>query len=256
MLFDTHAHLNDEKFDLDRNEIIKKIKDANVSYLVNPGVDVSSSLASIKLAKENDFIYAAVGVHPHEVKDMTDDTILVLKNLAKNEKVVAIGEIGLDYFYDFSPRDVQKHWFIKQIELAKSLNLPIIIHDRDSHADVLSIIQNHKPKELGCVLHCYASSVEMAKQYVKMGCMLSFGGPITFKNSKKSVEVVKEISLDNLMIETDSPYLTPVPFRGKRNDSSYVQHVAAKMAQIKGVSYEEVVRKTTENALKFFKIQK
>ncbi|WXR60529.1 TatD family hydrolase [Peptostreptococcaceae bacterium AGR-M142] len=254
MLFDTHAHLNDEKFDIDRDDIIAKIKKDNISFVVNPGADMKSSISSIELANKYDFIFAAVGVHPHDVKDMTNDDITKLKELATNKKVVAIGEIGLDYYYDNSKREDQRKWFIEQIKLANELKLPIIIHDRDAHEDCFNIIKEYKSNEIGCVLHSFSGSVELAKEYVKLGCMLSISGPVTFKNNKKTPKVVKEIPLKHLMIETDSPYLTPHPYRGKRNDPTYVCLIAQKIADEKEISYEEVCKTTLENAKTFFNI--
>ncbi|PAB58070.1 TatD family hydrolase [Anaeromicrobium sediminis] len=255
MLFDSHAHLNDSRFDKDRDQIIKRAKEEGVKYILNPGADFASSVASINLAEKYDMIYAAVGVHPHDAKDMDETTITLLKGLSKKKKVVAIGEIGLDYHYDFSPRDVQKKWFIEQIRLAKEVNLPIIIHDREANQDVMDILKAENAFETGVLLHCYSGSVELAKQYVKLGAYISIAGPVTFKNARKTVEVVEQIPLEYLMIETDSPYLTPMPYRGKRNESSYVQYVADKIAQIKGISYEQVAEQTCENAKKFFGIK-
>lgn len=255
MLFDTHAHLDDEKFNEDREEVIKKIQESGVTYVVNPGADLQSSIDSVKIANDHDFIYAAVGFHPHDCKEMTDETIEALRKLAlENEKVVAIGEIGLDYYWDNSPRDIQRKWFIEQIKLANELKLPIIVHDRDAHQDTFDIIKEYKSDEIGCILHSFSGSIELAKEYVKMGCMLSISGPVTFKNNKKTPVVVKEIGLDHLLIETDSPYLTPHPHRGKRNDPSYVQFVADKIAQEKGIAYEKVCEATMENAKRFFNI--
>ncbi|MGL5753564.1 MAG: TatD family hydrolase, partial [Paraclostridium sp.] len=224
MLFDSHAHLNDEKFDEDRDELINSLKENGVELVLNPGADIETSKASIELAKKYDFIYAAVGVHPHDVGNMTEEDIETLRKLAtENEKVMAIGEIGLDYYYDNAPREVQREWFKRQVELANELKLPIIIHDRDAHGDTFEIIKNVKNPEIGCVLHCYSGNVELAKEYVKMGCYISIPGTVTFKNNKKTVEVVREIPLEYLLIETDSPYMAPVPHRGKRNDPSMVQ---------------------------------
>lgn len=256
MLFDSHAHLNDESFDEDRDELIGSLKDKGVDLVVNPGADIDTSITAIELAKKYDFIYSAVGVHPHEVSKLDDTAIEILRKLAtENEKVVAIGEIGLDYYYDYSPREEQKEWFKKQIELANELKLPIIIHDRDAHGDTFEIIKNTKSPEIGCVLHCYSGNVELAREYVKMGCYISIPGTVTFKNNKKTREVVREISLERLFIETDSPYMSPEPHRGKRNNPSQVSFVADKIAQEKGISYEEVCRVTKENAKKFFNIK-
>lgn len=256
MLFDSHAHLNDERFDDDREELIKSLKENKVEFVVNPGADIETSISAIKLSNQYDFIYAAVGVHPHDVGNLDDDAIDTLRKLAvENDKVVAIGEIGLDYYYENSPKDVQKEWFKKQIELANELKLPIIIHDRDAHGDTFEIIKNTKSKDIGCVLHCYSGNVELAREYVKMGCYISIPGTVTFKNNKKTREVAKEIPLEYLLIETDSPYMAPEPHRGKRNDPSLVQFVADKIAQEKGISYETVCKATKENAKKLFNIK-
>lgn len=256
MLFDSHAHLNDERFDEDRDELINSLKEKSVDLVVNPGADIETSKSAVELSKKYDFIYAAVGVHPHDVSDLDDTAINTLRKLAiENKKVVAIGEIGLDYYYDYSPRDSQKEWFKKQILLANELELPIIIHDRDAHADTFDIIKEYKSDEIGCVLHCFSGSVELAREYIKLGCYISIPGTVTFKNSRKVREVAREIPLDRLFIETDSPYMAPEPHRGKRNDPSLVAFVADKIAQEKGISYEEVCDKTMENAKKFFEIK-
>ena len=256
MLFDSHAHLNDERFDEDREELINSLKAKGVDLVLNPGACIETSKSSVDLANKYDFIYAAVGVHPHDVGEMTEEDIETLRKLAlENEKVKAIGEIGLDYYYDNSPREIQKKWFKRQIELANELKLPIIIHDRDAHGDTFEIIKNTKSPEIGCVLHCYSGNVELAKEYVKMGCYISIPGTVTFKNNKKTREVAKEITLEYLLIETDSPYMAPEPHRGKRNDPSLVQFVADKIAQEKGISYEQVCKATKENAKRFFNIK-
>ena len=255
MLFDSHAHLNDERFDEDREELIELLRQRGVDLVVNPGADMETSKTALDLANKYDFIYAAVGVHPHDVEDMTEEDIDQLKKWAKeNDKVVAIGEIGLDYYYDNSPRDLQKKWFIRQIELANGLGLPFIVHDRDAHGDTFEIIKEYKAPETGCVLHCYSGELELAKEYIKLGCHISIAGTVTFKNNRKTVDVAKNIPLEWMFIETDSPYLAPVPNRGKRNDPSMVRHVAEKIALERGISYEEVCQATKENAKKFFKL--
>ena len=256
MLFDSHAHLNDERFDEDREELISSLQEKGVDLVVNPGACIKTSIESVELANKYDFIYAAVGVHPHDVGELDETAIDTLRQLAtENKKVVAIGEIGLDYYYDNYPREVQKEWFIKQIELANELKLPIIIHDRDAHGDTFEIIKKYKSPEIGCVLHCYSGNVELAREYVKMGCYISLSGTVTFKNNKKTKEVAREIPLDRLFIETDSPYMAPTPHRGKRNDPSLVQFVADTIAVEKGVSYETVCEATKENAKRFFGIK-
>lgn len=254
MLFDTHAHLDDDRFDEDRKKVIEQCKLEGVELIMNAASDVPTSLKAIALAEEYDFIYAAVGVHPHEAKSMNQNTLKVLGELASNPKVKAIGEIGLDYHYDFSPRDMQKQCFMEQIDLAKQLKLPIIVHDRESHGDIMDIFKKMNVCGMGGVLHSFSGSAEMAKECLKLGFYLSISGSVTFKNNVKTVEAVREIPLDMLLIETDSPYLTPVPHRGERNYPGYVRHVAEKIADIKGISLEEVVNKTLENGKRFFNI--
>lgn len=255
MLFDSHAHLDDGRFDKDRDRLIASFKEDGVAYMLNPGADLNTSIRAVNLAEKYPMIYAAVGVHPHEVKDMDEDTLEIIKALSKKEKVVAIGEIGLDFYYDHSPRDQQRKWFRRQIELAKEVNLPMIIHDRDAHEETFNILKEYRAGDLGCVMHCYAGSVEMAREYIKMGVYISLAGPVTFNNARRAYEVAREIPLDWLLIETDSPYLTPVPYRGKRNQPSYVRFVAEKIAEAKGLSFEEVAQQTTENAKKLFGIK-
>lgn len=254
MLFDTHAHYDDEKFDMDRYEVIEAAHKSGVSYILNASSNIASSAAGISLAEEFEFVYAAVGVHPHNVGETNDNTIATLADFARNPKVVAIGEIGLDYYYDYSPRELQKDLFAKQINLAKNLNLPIIVHDRDAHEDVMKIIKAENAKTVGGVLHCYSGSVEMAQELLKNNFYISVGGPLTFKNASKVIEVVKSVRFDRLLIETDCPYLAPEPKRGRRNDSSYIRLVAQKIAEIKGVSFEEAASITTENAKRLFNI--
>lgn len=254
MLFDTHAHYDDEKFSQDKYEVIKAAYEGGVKLILNASTNIASCIESISFTQEFDFVYAAVGVHPHNAADTNDNTLVALADFAKNPKVVAIGEIGLDYYYDFCPKEIQKHWFAKQINLAKSLKLPIIVHNRDAHEDSLEILEDENAKEVGGVFHCYSGSVEMARILLKNNFYISVGGPVTFKNANKIVEVVKYIPKDRLLIETDSPYLTPEPFRGKRNDSGFVKLVAEKIAEIKGVTFEEIAHTTTENAKRLFKI--
>ena len=253
-LFDTHAHLDDERFDEDREQIIEQIKKDGISLIVNPGADMKSSRAAIKLAEKYDFIYAAVGIHPHDVKDITEADLIELEQMAKHEKVVAIGEIGLDYYYDNSPRELQREYFIKQIELANKLSLPIIIHSRDASMETYEILKEHK-KDIGCVLHCFSQSLEMAELYLKIGCHLSFAGPLTFKKSSKLKEVARNIPLDKIFIETDSPYLTPEPYRGRRNDPSKVRYVAEELSKLRAISVDKIAETTMNNAIEFFDIK-
>jgi len=254
MLIDSHAHLDDQRFDKDRDKVINQLKDNGVDIVINPGADVASSVKSVALAQKYDNIYAAVGVHPHDAKDMDETTIELLRSLSNKDKVVAIGEIGLDYHYDNSPRDVQKKWFIEQIKLAKELSLPIIIHEREAQQDMYNILKEYADEKLRGVLHCYSGSLEMAKEYLKMGFYLSFAGPVTFKNAKTPKEVAKNIPLERLLVETDSPYLTPEPHRGKRNEPLYVRYVAAMIAELRGVTFEEIAQNTSQNVKKLFNI--
>lgn len=254
MLFDTHAHYDDERFELDRSDVIERAHRSGVSYIINAASDIKSCEEGIAFARKYEYMYAAVGVHPHEVGKLDENTLDRIGQLAKEEKVVAIGEIGLDYYYDTAPREIQKHWFAQQINLARELQLPIIVHDRDAHQDSMNILKDNKANEVGGVFHCYSGSVEMAKELIDYNFYISVGGALTFKNAKKLVEVVRWVPMERLLIETDCPYLTPEPHRGKRNDSSYVRFVAEKMAQIKELSFEEVAEITLENAKKLFRI--
>lgn len=252
MYFDTHAHLDDERFSEDRAEVIEKIRAAGVSLLVNIGADMESSKESVKLSEQYDFIYAAVGVHPYDAERMTEADLFSLSKLAKGKKVVAIGEIGLDYHYEEANRKAQKEWFFNQIKLAEDLGLPYIVHDRDSHADCMEIIR--KSGYFRGVMHCYSGSVEMAKELLDMGFYISLAGPVTFKNGKRAKEVASYVPADRLLIETDSPYLTPEPYRGRRNDSSMVSFVARQIAELKGMTEEELANITLENGKRFFGI--
>jgi TatD DNase family protein len=255
MLFDSHTHLDDSRFDEDREQVIKRALERGVEFMMNPGADLASSQRAVKLAKKYEMIYAAVGIHPHDAKDVDQMTLELIEQLAKEDKVKAIGEIGLDYHYDNSPREIQKQVFIEQIRMAQTLGLPIIIHDRDANQDVLDILKMEEAFENGVLMHCFSGSAELARQYVKLGAYLSIAGPLTYKNARKSHEVVMEVPLDRLMIETDAPYLTPMPFRGKRNEPAYVHFVCEEMAKLKGLTYEEVATQTKANAKKFFKIK-
>ncbi len=255
MLFDSHAHYNDERFSGDVFDVLGSMKENNVGYIMNACSSMEEIPYILKLSQEFPFLYASVGVHPHEVYNMTDADLEKLAELSKHEKVKAIGEIGLDYYYDNSPRDVQREWFARQIELAKEVNLPIIIHDRDAHKDTMDILKAHNAKVCGGVFHCYSGSAEMAKEVVDMGLYIAFGGSVTFKNAKKVQEAAAVVPLEKILIETDCPYLTPEPHRGKRNSSLFIHYVAQKLSQIKGVSVEEIEKITCENAKKCFSIE-
>lgn len=255
MLFDTHAHLNAEQFAEDQAEVIRRAKENGVSRIVNIGFNRETIPTSMALAEQYDFIYTAVGWHPQDAKDMREEDYDWLRDLSRHEKVVAIGEIGLDYYWDTSPKDVQKVVFRRQIQLAKELKLPIIIHNRDAHQDVVDILREEKAAEVGGIMHCFSGSLEMAKECVEMNFYISLGGPVTFKNAKKPKEVAKEIPIERLLIETDCPYLTPEPYRGKRNESGYVRYVAEAIAELRGLSVEELAEHTTSNAKRLFRIQ-
>ena len=250
-IFDSHAHYDDKKFDGVRDELLEKMPENNVEGIINCGTDISSSLFSIDLAQKYPFIYAAVGYHPESVDDSTVFERAELIKMAKTEKVKAIGEIGLDYYWDTTYKEQQIEFFEQQLALANTLNLPAIIHDRDAHADTLSILKKHKPKG---VLHCFSGSVEMAKEILNLGMYIGIGGVVTFKNSKKIVEVIRELPLHRLLLETDAPYLAPEPHRGKLNNSVYIKFVAEKIAEIKNLSVEEVLSVTANNVKTLFKI--
>ena len=254
MLFDTHAHFDDPQFDSDRDEVIKSLADDGVTRVMNIGANMETSKKAIEIANKYDFIYATVGVHPCDTYDMTDEDIERLRIMAKNNpKVRAIGEIGLDYHFDDTKPDIQKEWFIKQLHLAKELNMPVVIHDRDSKGDAIEILKREGISN--GVMHCFSGSAETARELVKMGFMISFTGVLTFKNARRAVEACRSIPIERLMIETDCPYMAPEPHRGERNYSGYVKYVARKMTEIKGLSYEETARITMENGLRFYGIE-
>jgi len=255
MLFDTHAHYNDAIFNSDRTESIENAKQKGVEHIITVSSDIASSIENITLAQNNDIFYAAVGVHPHNVIDLNNNIMSALAEFASYPEVVAIGEIGLDYFYENSPREAQKIWFAKQISLARSAKLPLIVHSRDAHEDTLNMLRSEKAYEVGGVLHCFSGSVEMAREVINLGFFISFAGPVTFKNAKKLLEVARYIPDDRLLIETDSPYLAPEPYRGKRNESANVRFIAEKLAKIRGKSLEYIAEITTSNAKRLFGIK-
>lgn len=255
MLFDTHVHLNADQYEEDLQEVIDRARKDKVENMVVVGFDRKTINRAMELVEKYDFLYAAVGWHPVDAIDMTDEDLAWIEDLASHEKVVAIGEMGLDYHWDKSPKEVQKEVFRRQIHLAKKVKLPIIIHNRDATADVVEILREEEAKEVGGIMHCFTGSLEVAKECMEMNFFISFGGPVTFKNAKKPKEVVKEISMEKLLIETDCPYLTPHPYRGKRNEPAYVRLVAEQVAELKNMTIEEVAEKTTANAKKLFGIK-
>ncbi len=255
MLIDSHVHLDDKRFDRDRKYLIENLKENNVELVINIGADLQTSKNSVNLAKEYENIYATVGVHPHSAKEVTDEVLEEIKQLAEEEKVVAIGEIGLDYHYDYSPRDIQRKQFKAQLKLAKELDLPVVIHSREVTQETFDIIKAEvEDGGLTGVLHAFSGSVEIAREYIKLGFLISIGGPLTFKNARVVKEVAKEIPLEHMIIETDSPYLTPVPYRGKRNEPIFVKYVAKEIAKIKDIDIEEVIKTTNENTKRLFRI--
>ncbi|NGM85455.1 TatD family hydrolase [Paenibacillus sp. 7124] len=253
-LFDTHTHLDAPQFDGDREETIARAVEAGVSKMVNVGFNRETIPSTMKLAESYEFIYAAVGWHPQDAIDMKDGDLDWIASLCSHDKVVAIGEIGLDYYWDTSPKDVQHTVFRRQIGLARELKMPIIIHNRDAHEDVVRILREEKASEIGGIMHSFSGSWETAKMCLDMGFYLSFGGPITFKNARVPKEVLAQVPLDRLLIETDSPYLTPHPYRGKRNESAHVRLVAEAAAEIKGIKVEEIAKITYKNSLELFGI--
>ena len=253
MIFDTHAHYDDDAFDEDRDTLLGEIFSSGICCITDVGASVKSSKSAVALSKKWSQIYAAVGVHPDSTADMTEEDIETLRSLAQEKKVVAIGEIGLDYYWDKEGHDLQKHWFIRQLDLAREMNKPVMIHSREAAADTMEIMKEHG-KGLKGVIHCYSYSLEMAREYVKMGYYIGVGGVVTFKNSKKLKEIVEEIPLESIVLETDCPYLAPTPFRGKRNSSLYLPYVVEAIAELKGISAEQVIEQTEKNARNLYQL--
>jgi len=253
MLFDTHAHMDDQSFDADRHELLAALPEQGISLLMNPGCSFESSLNAIKLSEQYDYIYAAVGSHPDVADEVDAELIVQYRELCKqHKKVLAIGEIGLDYHYEDIPREIQKRAFRLQMELARELDLPVIVHEREAHEDGMKIVDEF-PTVKG-VFHCYSGSAEMAKELVMRGWYIGFTGVLTFKNARKAIEVASSIPRDRIVIETDCPYMAPVPFRGKRNDPGKVVHMAAKLGEIWGVSTEEAAEITLENGKRLYRL--
>ena len=252
MIYETHTHFDDKAFDNDREEAIKAAMAAGVSRIVNVGSSMDSSRRCIELSKTHPAILASVGVHPEECGDLSEKDMDLLEEYSKNDRVVAIGEIGLDYYWDEPERDIQKKWFARQIALAKKVKLPVIIHSRDAAEDTFDILKAEGADEVGGIMHCYSYSKEMADRFIGLGFYIGVGGVVTFKNGKKLKETVEYIPLDRIVTETDSPYMAPVPMRGGRNSSEYLPYIVEEIARIKGVSSEEVERVTYENAVRIF----
>lgn len=254
MLFDTHAHYDDERFNDDVYEILDSMPENNVGLIVNSCSEIADIPRILEFCEKYPFMYASIGVYPHNTENMTENDIDMLRKYSKHEKVVAIGEIGLDYYYDGAPKETQKYWLGRQVELARELNLPVVIHDRDAHGDILEVLKEHKAEECGGVFHCYSGSAEMAKEVLRLGMYIAFGGTLTFKNAVRAVETAKIVPDDRIVIETDSPYLAPVPMRGKRNSSLYIHYVAEKLAEIRNVDVKTMEEITFNNGKRLFRI--
>lgn len=254
MIFDTHAHYDDERFDEDREELLASMKAGNISNITDIGASIETSKAAIALAEQYDFIYAAIGVHPNEVAQLNEEHIQWLKEHADHPKVVAIGEIGLDYYWKDPAPEVQKKWFIEQLQVARTAHLPVVIHSRDAAKDTLDIMKEQRAEDIGGVIHCFSYSKEIAREYLNMGFYFGIGGVITFQNSAKLKEVVDYLPLEKIVLETDCPYLSPVPHRGKRNSSLNLPYVVTAIAEIKSVSEEEVIAVTDKNAKRLYRL--
>ena len=253
-LIDTHAHLEMPQFDGDRDEVIKRTVESGISLIIDVGSDLSGSRTALELARRYDFIYASAGIHPHEVKGVTIETYKEVRKLLSDPKVVAVGEIGLDYYKDYSPRDIQQREFINQIRIAKEFKKPVIVHSRDAREDTLKILKDEKVSEIGGIMHCFSGDEEMARRCMDMGFYISFAGPVTYPNADKLRKVVKSIPTNRLLTETDCPYLAPQQMRGKRNEPAYVRYVAEKIAEVKGLSLEDIERIIELNVYNLFRI--
>lgn len=249
-IFDAHAHYDDRWFDEDRRSLLSSLPEQGVSYIVNASVDLNTAKTAIEYAQTYPHMYACAGIHPENLEGLPDDYLELLTELLKHPRVVALGEIGLDYHWEI-PKDAQHRVFEEQLQLAKELDVPVVIHDREAHGDVMELVRKYQPKGL---MHCYSGSVEMLKEVIKLGLSISLGGTVTFKNARVPVEVAAAVPLDRLLLETDAPYLSPVPFRGKRNDSSKIAYTAQKIAEIRGMDAQELIDITTENAKRLYGI--
>ena len=254
MYFDTHAHYDSGAFNADRKELLASMPQKGMELIVNPGCDLESSRTAVALAEEFSHVYAAVGVHPSDCGEWGEGTLLELRQLASRPKVRAIGEIGLDYYWDEPDRETQKKWFVRQLSIAKDTGLPVVIHSRDAAKDTMDIIKAEHKGTTGGVIHCFSYGADQAREYLDMGYFLGIGGVLTFKNAKKLKEVAEYAPMDRLVLETDCPYLTPVPYRGKRNSSLYLSYVAEALAEIKGMEKDEVIRVTAENARRLYRL--
>lgn len=254
-IFETHAHYDDKQFDSDRDDLIQRFPDNGIDRVVNVGASLDSVFTSIGLAEKYDYIYAAAGVHPSESAELSEEGMTWLRAQTSHPKVVAVGEIGLDYYWDEPARPIQKHWFERQIELAREVKKPVIIHSRDAAKDTLDMMKALHCEDIGGVIHCFSYSVEMAREFLNMGFYLGVGGVVTFKNAKTLKEVTTYAPMERIVLETDSPYLAPVPFRGKRNSALYLPYIAEAVAQLKQVSKKEVIEATSQNAYKLYRME-
>jgi len=254
MLIDSHTHLEMPEFTQDIRDVIQRAKDNGIDYILTVGINIESCKQAIALAEEDEFIYAILGIHPHNTKDIDEATYSLLRKLTQHDKVCALGEIGLDFFRNLSPQEVQTKRFREMIALARELKLPLVVHDRNAHQEILSILKEEGAFEVGGVIHCFSGDCEMASKCLDMGFYVSIPGNITFKNATSLQEIVRSIPLDRILLETDSPFLTPMPFRGKRNEPSYVKYIAEKIAKIKKLDFEEVASVTSQNAKTLFQI--
>ena len=254
MIFDTHAHYDDEAFDNDRAALIRSLPEAGIGRVVNIAASPESIEECLDLAHRFPYVYCALGIHPEHCAEMDEALLEEIRKKLRDEKAVAVGEIGLDYYWPEPDREIQKHWFARQLQLAAEVDLPVVIHSREAAADTMRIMKENHAEKVGGVVHCYSYSVELAREFVKMGFYIGIGGVLTFKNARKLVEVAREIPLERLLLETDCPYLAPVPYRGKRNCSLYLPHVVAKLAELKGITEEEVIRVTEHNAETMYRL--
>ena len=254
MIFDTHAHYDDEAFDTDREELLAGLPREGIGWVANIASSVPSIEESLALAHRFPHVYCALGIHPEHCADLTDELLAKIREKLKDDKAVAVGEIGLDYYWKEPDPELQRYWFARQLQLAREADLPVVIHSREAAADTMRIMKENRAEETGGVVHCYSYSAELAKEFVKMGFYIGIGGVVTFKNAKKIVEVVREIPLEHILLETDCPYLAPAPFRGKRNSSLYLPYVVTRIAEIKGVPEEEVIRVTEKNARTMYRL--
>ena len=252
MLIDSHAHLEMPEFRRDLETVIQRAKESGIGYIFTVGTERRDWKKTLEIANSHPSVYAILGVHPHNAKEIDEETYPILQKLCRDEKVKAYGEIGLDFYRNLSPRDIQLKRFREQIGLAKELGLPIVVHDREAHQETLEILRSEKASEYGGIIHCFSGDYEMAKACIDMGFFISIPGSITFNNAERFREIVKKVPLDSLLVETDAPFLTPVPFRGERNEPSYVRYTAQKVADIKKVPFEKVAEVTSENALRVY----